>query len=240
MTSPLKFKFRSKSLLPAFVLILAIVACECAPELPSNPSDPFYACAFMNPQAYAMNEAQIQAFIDACQEYVNTYCPLPADDADSRAAYAQCQSVAIGTFFGGQPFPNLPPYATAVPTSAPPPPQPPQPPSTNSCVGLRLTSPLDGMPNGVATFYWDPLASGQATYDITIMDENHTTLAVLPAANQTSVSGDVSMGVIGGQYQFWVRVSSYSHGHTCTDEHLIMRAAPDNTQPTPTPRRRGG
>ncbi len=224
MTTSLNLRFRSLHLLPIFTLILAVVACECVPVSGLVTFDYCYGNAAPN---YDQNT------ISECIAQVNALCPAPNPENPDAVVDAEiCVAAVIYAFYYGGEMPDLPPYETAEDASEPRiiPPQ-------SSCEGLRLTSPLDGMPNGVAAFYWDPLASGHATYDITVMDENHTTLAVFPAANQTSVSGDVSQAAIGGGFQFWVRVTSYSGGHICTDEHLIMRSASDFTQPTPTRRR---
>jgi hypothetical protein len=111
------------------------------------------------------------------------------------------------------------------------------------CEGFRLTSPLDGMPNGVATFYWDPVRAEGVTYQVTIMDETRRLLAIYFAQGGTTVDGDVSTAVIGGGFQLVVQVAAMQNGQTiCTDEHVILRAAPEGgapppDAPTPTPGR---
>src|SRR5690606_6951484 len=91
------------------------------------------------------------------------------------------------------PSPTLRPVVR--PTAAPPPPP------TDVCAGLRLTAPLDGLPNGGATFYWDPVADPTATYSITIFDEGGNVLTGFNAGTATNVSGNVSQGAIGGAFQ---------------------------------------
>ncbi|MFN8451000.1 MAG: SdrD B-like domain-containing protein [Anaerolineae bacterium] len=120
-------------------------------------------------------------------------------------------------------------------------------PPVSACTGFRLTSPLDGLPNGVATFYWDPVGVQGALYQIVVMNEGRGVLAVFTAQNATSLSVDVSQGAIGGGFQVIVQINAILNGQVaCSDEHTILRAAPDISapsirvpQPTPT-RPRGG
>ena len=114
-------------------------------------------------------------------------------------------------------------------------------PPVSVCTSFRLTSPLDGLPNGNATFYWDPVNPGVATYQIRVFDEAHNLLATFAAGGATSVTGDVSMGSIGGGFQLFVQVNAIMSGSiVCTDEHLLLRSAPNNAvQPTPRPTIRG-
>jgi hypothetical protein len=114
---------------------------------------------------------------------------------------------------------------------------------TGICAGFRLTSPLDGLPNGVATFFFDPVRGEGITYQIVIMDEARRLLGIyFVPQGATSVSGDVSTAVIGGSFQLLVQVAALdATGQTiCTDEHLILRATLDGAPPpnaiaTPTP-----
>jgi hypothetical protein len=100
----------------------------------------------------------------------------------------------------------------------------PPPVEVNVCDGFRLTSPLDGLPNGVATFNWEPVRNEGVTYQITIMDEARRLLATYFAEGATTVSGDVSTPVIGGEARLLVQVAAIQNGQTlCTDEHLIQR-----------------
>jgi len=106
-------------------------------------------------------------------------------------------------------------------------------PQVQWCPALHLTSPLDGMPNGAATFYWDGIGAPGAQYEIIVMDQDHTPLVTFPAGTNWNVSGDVSRAAIGGGYQFWVQIHAFANGLSCADEHLIMRAAFDFSQPPP-------
>jgi hypothetical protein len=115
----------------------------------------------------------------------------------------------------------------------------------NTCAGFRLTSPLDGLPNGVASFYWDPANAEGVTYQITVMDEGRNVLASFPVGNNTRADGDISQRAIGGSFQVIVQVSAVLNGRViCSDERTILREAPQLgeppiQQPTPTRPRRG-
>jgi hypothetical protein len=98
----------------------------------------------------------------------------------------------------------------------------------NICAGFRLTSPLDGLPNGGVTFYWDPASTQDVTYQITVMDEGRNILATYSSGNATSVGADISQRNIGGGFQLIVQVMALQNGRVvCTDERTILRAAPD-------------
>ena len=127
------------------------------------------------------------------------------------------------------------PQPSATPGNQLPPPQ------INPCGGFRLTSPLDGLPNGVATFYWDPSISAGVTYEIRILNEARSLLAIVPAGTNTNVVIDVSQGTIGGGFTLIVQANVLLNGAIiCTDEHAILRAAlAAPPMPTPTLRRRG-
>jgi protocatechuate 3,4-dioxygenase beta subunit len=118
----------------------------------------------------------------------------------------------------------------------------------NVCAGFRLTAPLDGLPNGAAIFYWNPAEAPDVTYQITVLDEARNILATFSTANTTSLEGDISQQRIGGSFQLIIQVIALRNGQViCTDERLILRAAPDSGAPpdirqppvipTPTPRR---
>src|SRR5690606_14588970 len=87
------------------------------------------------------------------------------------------------------PTPSSTPIRAAVPT---PPATSAAPEAGPNCTSLRLTAPLDGLPDGVTTFYWDPLSLPGVTYTITVFDEGGAALASFGAGSGTSVSGNVS------------------------------------------------
>ena len=121
------------------------------------------------------------------------------------------------------------PTALAAPRRTPAPATQSAPETGLDCTGLRLTAPLDGLPNGVATFYWDPLNLPGVTYVITVFDEGGNALASFSAGSATNVSGDVSQGAIGGVFQLIVRVTALVDGQSvCSDQHYLLRAAPYN------------
>jgi hypothetical protein len=108
--------------------------------------------------------------------------------------------------------------------------------SSAMCSLFKLTSPLDGLPNGAATFYWDTLKADNVSYQITIYDESRRILKTIPAGKTNTITFDVSRGAIGGLYQLTVKASVIVNGkEVCTDEHTIFRAA--GAQPVATPTR---
>jgi cell division septation protein DedD len=107
-----------------------------------------------------------------------------------------------------------------------------QPLSADVCAGFLFTSPRDGLPNGVATFYWNP-AAVPMTYQVQIL-EGGAVLAVFNGGSGTSVSGDVSQGAIGGAFAFTVRVVGFLNGNAvCTSEANVFREAPQGGAPPP-------
>ncbi|MDX2161756.1 MAG: SdrD B-like domain-containing protein [bacterium] len=123
------------------------------------------------------------------------------------------------------------------------PPLPPMPPPVpvNVCGSFQLTSPLDGLPNGVATFYWNPAANANLTYQVQILEGG--VLATFDGGTGTTTQGDVSQAAIGGGFTLTVRVVAFLNGAAvCTSEATMLRAAPDNSappaQPGATPTRR--
>lgn len=120
---------------------------------------------------------------------------------------------------------------------------PPPPPGLDlDCDQLRLTSPLDGLPNGVATFYWDPLAGAQA-YRINLYADSGAFLAGFDApGDATNLNADVSQNAIGGQFTLQVDfIAADSQGRECRQTLTLLREAPNPAQPpaqpaiTPTP-----
>ncbi len=118
-------------------------------------------------------------------------------------------------------------------------PLPPMPPAVN-CAPLLLTSP-DGLPNGVATFYWNPVTGAGITYQIAVLDEARNLLALFNAGNTTSFSGDVSTASIGGGFQLFVQLTALQNGQAvCMVERSLLRSALDSSAPTSTRNPRGG
>ena len=99
--------------------------------------------------------------------------------------------------------------AAGVPTVATPGPSnitAPRPQPRVDCSTFRLTAPLDGLPNGTATFYWDPLP-GATAYSVGVYGEaGGATFGA--GAGSTSTAGDVSQGAIGGGFSFTVQANA--------------------------------
>lgn len=217
-------------LLPIFSLLLASVACMCAPLYIDN-----IAAACIAGAPPGTTEAEVEQ----CTQFVYAMCPLPADEGANLMKAEGCIASAVHSFYSGDPMQQFEDYETLwdweSATTPTPTPQVLPPPPQSYCDGLALTSPLDGLPNGVATFYWNPPYNQSATFEIRVMDENHTLLATFPAGTSTTISGDVSVPAIGGGLQLWVEVRAFLVSQTCTDEHLIWRVAPDNSAPPVNP-----
>jgi len=144
------------------------------------------------------------------------------------------------------------PTALVAPRPTPAPATQSAPEAQPDCTGLRLTAPLDGLPNGGTTFYWDPLNLPNVTYAITVFDEGGNALVTFSAGSATNISGDVSQAAIGGAFQLIVRVTAFVDGQSvCSDQRYLLRAAPEGgsrddssdddnePRPTATPTQRG-
>ncbi|MFN8529290.1 MAG: hypothetical protein U0670_11815 [Anaerolineae bacterium] len=176
-----------------------------------------------------------------CMDRLDIACPIPVNNADI-PAYEACVVAAANAYYSGQPiathtYPGQDyPWSFSVtgygtPSPEAPNPAPPQPPvSAANCSALALTSPLDGLPNGTATFYWNPLP-GNHTYRLVISDASSNTnlLTLVTALNAYTTSADVSQGAIGGGYQLRVSIQALNGTQAiCTDAHVLNRAAPNN------------
>lgn len=100
-------------------------------------------------------------------------------------------------------------------------------PSILNCNLLNLTSPLSGLPNGTATFYWDVLP-GASAYRINLYDHAGTFLASFNSQGATTnLTADVSWGAIGGQYDIQVELVAFgAGGASCRETVTIPREAP--------------
>jgi hypothetical protein len=115
------------------------------------------------------------------------------------------------------------------------------PPPVFDCSVFRLTAPLDGLPNGMTTFYWDALP-GATGYRVRVADAFSPTTPLTSlsvAGDSTNVTLDLSSSLIGGSSSLVVTVEALN-GETvaCTDSRTLTRAwpappPPDNTQPAP-------
>ncbi len=91
---------------------------------------------------------------------------------------------------------------------------------------ITLLSPREGMTNGLQTFYWTPV-DGATSYRVRVYDESGAVVAEGTVdAPATSLTLDVSTGVIGGGFTFHVAVEALRYGeHWCVDAVTELRAA---------------
>lgn len=129
--------------------------------------------------------------------------------------------------------PTHTPYVVVLPPSHP-----------ASCA---LTSPLEGLPNGVATFHWIPVPSA-TNYEIKLYNDQGGLLTTLSSPT-TPLSADVSQNAIGGQYLLTMEFSAHRDGVIlCSQRYTVYREAPiavpapnvlatvaPTTEPTPAP-----
>jgi hypothetical protein len=83
------------------------------------------------------------------------------------------------------------------------------------CTGFRATSPLDGLPDGATTFYWDLPRSpaGIEIYQVIVVDDRGRRVASFDTAGGIySVYGDVSFNGIGGRMRFSWYVTALAGG----------------------------
>jgi hypothetical protein len=165
---------------------------------------------------------------------------LPDDIDDTpRPQGAACDIGAYELGMASAPVVIATPAPTAtlpqVPTQAPPTatPRP-----AVDCTSLRPTSPLDGLPNGVATFYWDG-APGATGYRVLVFNEQGAQVAVFEVSGgATSIQGDVSSAAVGGGFSFRWQVQALLNGAAiCTSQAVSMLRAtiPDAPPPPPVP-----
>jgi hypothetical protein len=116
------------------------------------------------------------------------------------------------------------------------------PPSVVDCAVFRLTAPLDGLPNGMTTFYWDALP-GATGYRLSVADAaspNTPLTSLSVAGDRTNLTLDLSSRLIGGSTSLVVTIEALN-GETvaCMDRRTLTRAwpappiLPENTQPAP-------
>ena len=200
--------------------VLPLLACNCSPEEFINqldmssdaiqngmdPDDLVCMEVFMM-YGYSTYDASLLCSMpDECLWGVNTGLDKPTPEQVAAA----CEAAGVPTI------------ATPGPSNvAAIPPQP-----QVDCSAFRLTSPLDGLPNGVATFYWDPLP-GATAYSVGVYGEAGS--ATFGAgADSTSTAGDVSQGAIGGGFSFTVHASAMlGDAVACSDSVTLYREAGD-------------
>ena len=94
-----------------------------------------------------------------------------------------------------------------------------------SCAGFLPTSPLDGLPNGPATFYWDPPTSGGAIgYTLTVTNnDNGRQVRGSTAGNVTTITLDISGRTLGDGISFtWLVTAQLNNGRTCPGQPVTL------------------
>jgi hypothetical protein len=139
----------------------------------------------------------------------------------TRYFYKAVEHFVIVTLLVPTPIPtNTPrPTATITPTRTPTPlPRP-----AVNCAPFRMTSPLDGLPNGLATFYWDA-APGATSYRVNLYNEQGAFVTNFDVnAPTTTVSGDISEGRIGlGARYAWEVVAFFNGRVACTTPRILL------------------
>ncbi|MBZ0285836.1 MAG: LysM peptidoglycan-binding domain-containing protein [Anaerolineae bacterium] len=118
--------------------------------------------------------------------------------------------------------------------------QPGQPPatlvSTVDCSRFRATSPLDGLPYGSTTFYWDP-AGGATGYRVNLYNLDEAGGALVGSfgvgGDTTSVTANLSIESVGYGFSFAWEVQALFNGQAvCTSARVtVPRAAPPASCP---------
>jgi hypothetical protein len=95
------------------------------------------------------------------------------------------------------------------------------------CSVFRLTAPLDGLPNGVTTFYWDALPSA-TSYGISVADAANPSAPLssmsIPSGS-TNTTLDLSTAAIGGSTSMVVTLQAFNGATAvCTDSRTLTRA----------------
>ncbi len=96
------------------------------------------------------------------------------------------------------------------------------------CSTFRPTSPLDGLPYGTASFFWDP-APGATNYRVTIYNnETGAALSYNTAGTETRLSAPVNDSRLGSGFSFSWQVTALLNGvDVCSTARVsIPRAAP--------------
>ncbi|GEM_PF-4260430 len=220
---------RVRSLLILGFLIALAIACRCDPDVLTN--CPVWA----EDGEEAAN----------CVAYVFDVCPEPdISDPNAIAAYQLCKIQAQSAFYGqGDPpyvdYPTYDPSSVTTPEPTLPALQTPTGGGSNvvapqnPCVGFRLASPREGLPNGYVNIYWDMLPNrNDVRYRINIMDEARNVLLTWGDYNGNGAQLDVAQGSIGGGFELIVQVQVILNGQVlCADEARQFREASAPNQP---------
>lgn len=90
---------------------------------------------------------------------------------------------------------------------------------------FRPTSPLDGLPYGEATFYWDP-ATNAARYRVNVSNlENGMAVSYLTEGTETTVNGDVGPQALGAGFSFAWNVDALDErgGTLCSTDRVALQ-----------------
>lgn len=102
------------------------------------------------------------------------------------------------------------------------------------CTPFRATSPLDGLPYGQATFFWNP-APGATGYRINISGESGAKSLSAPGS-ATSLTVDVTIENIGYGFNFTWNVDALLNGQVvCSTPRVTIPRQPQPEQPQPPP-----
>lgn len=200
-------------------LLLPLLACNCVTEIIDqinlqseivqegvDPDDLLCLEVFTMFGYSVSDAAELCTMPNECVWGVNTGYDIPTPE-QVRAA---CEAAGVPTQRTPEPSNVAPPGPSNV---LPPPPR-------LDCSAFRLTSPLDGLPNGVATFYWDPLP-GATSYAVSVSGEGGG--ATFGASgDSTSTAGDVSQGAIGGGFSFTVTASAMVDGRAVCSQSVTL------------------
>lgn len=233
-----------KAVLSLFILILSVAACRC--DL--NVAGECYQSGLASSSSLDIEVGANQFW--PCVDVVYDACPYPVNEADYQA-YLDCIEAAVQAFRNHVPAPThtyegqvetqgnnsqpgapdnasyVQPDNPAQPTDTPVPPQA----AAIDCSLMRLTSPLDGLPDGTATFYWDPVPHAFG-YRLRLYDTASNTLlhTITDLTGLTQHTSDVSQSAIGGGYQITVIfdiVGQYANQFFCPQTYVLNRAAPN-------------
>jgi len=180
--------------------------------------------------ALRRNSPAIDAAPDDCPlTYDQRYFLRPIDgtfDGVARCDVGAYEYLAIAAPVR-EPMPLTEPLIPPTPTRSPPV-------ARADCESFRATSPRDGLPNGVVTFYWDA-APGATDYRIVIFNETQQQVGMYSvAAPATTVSADVSQGAIGGGISFTYEVQALVNGQAvCRSSVTLLRESPNVPPPAP-------
>ncbi|MDX2162333.1 MAG: hypothetical protein SF162_13485 [bacterium] len=240
---------RRHLILAAFVMILAIIACDCT-------SDNAMACANESFQINVFNGVGFSAVgVDECIIAVDAACPDAIDLPEAEAAETACEAAALQAWKSGQPMPaadyphvqNFPdPFAGGNSLVAPPidlgsTPTPAFVPSVN-CAPFAITAPNDGLPNGSIDIAWtQPTANVPLSYRITYFGENGVYLGTFISPTNGFVTADVSQAAIGGAYQITIQIDALYAGtgnQVCTTARSYLREANAPQNPGSAPAQR--